>query len=270
MGILARIKKKGRDLQELDRMNSRILHSFHNLRKDLNNQNKWISYLHDMNKNIQVMHQNLHLSPHDLNRSHDEHKKLTVDDISKIKKWINFLYTNQKKQNDDLLRIEAEFREAIEKYSEYILKLHKMIEEKQSPDESELLSKVQELLDKKRSDIDSELKKIEEKLENRLLDRIKDVVKADEPSLLPDNPKRSVDLTNPEQKLLNLLLNEPDPISYAQIAGKTGHSINTIRVVMNSLKKKNLVEEAMIPNGSKLFSAQNKEKIKKLYNLETI
>ncbi len=270
MGILDKITRKGKDLQELDRINSRILHSFHNLRKDIDNQNKWISYLHELNKNMQLSHQNLHISHHNLHKSHNQHKEFTITDISKIKTWINYLYKNQKKQNEDMIRIETQFGEALEKYSEYILKLHKMIEEKQSPDESELLAKVQELLDKKRSDMDSELKSLEAKMEKRLLDRIKDVIDADKPSLSHDSAKRSSDLTNPEQKLLNLLLNEPDPISYSQIAGKTGHSINTIRVVMNSLKKKGLVEEAMIPNGSKLFSAQNKEKIKKLYNLETI
>jgi len=75
-------------------------------------------------------------------------------------------------------------------------------------------------------------------------------------------------LTNPEQKLLNLMLSESDPISYSSVAEKTGNSVNTVRVIMNSLKKRGLVEENVLPSGVKLFSALNKEKIKKLYNIK--
>ena len=75
-------------------------------------------------------------------------------------------------------------------------------------------------------------------------------------------------LTNPEKKLLNFLFNEGDPLSYQQVSVKTGHSINTIRVNMNLLKKKGFVEENMLPSGVKLFTLKNKEKIKKMHNLE--
>jgi len=74
-------------------------------------------------------------------------------------------------------------------------------------------------------------------------------------------------LTSPEQKLLNLMVSESDPVSYSHIAEKTGNSINTVRVIMNNLKKRGLVEEQVLPSGVKLFSATNKEKIKKLYNI---
>jgi len=75
-------------------------------------------------------------------------------------------------------------------------------------------------------------------------------------------------LTNPEQALLNMLFNEDNPLSYEQIASKTGKSINTIRVIMNSLKKEGLIEENMLPSGVKLFNISNKERIKKIYNLQ--
>lgn len=77
-------------------------------------------------------------------------------------------------------------------------------------------------------------------------------------------------MTNPEQKLLNLLMNEADPLTYTKVSQLTGHSINTIRVNMNSLKKKGVVEESTLPSGVKLFSVTNKEKVKKMYNVSVL
>ena len=77
-------------------------------------------------------------------------------------------------------------------------------------------------------------------------------------------------LTNPEQKLLNILFVEQDPVNYSQLSAKTGHSINTVRVNMNFLKKKGFIEENLLPTGVKLFNLKNKERIKKMYNLQHI
>ncbi len=77
-------------------------------------------------------------------------------------------------------------------------------------------------------------------------------------------------MTNPEQKLLNLMISEADPLTYTKISQLTGHSINTVRVTMNTLKKKNFVEESTLPSGVKLFSVTNKEKIKKMYNVQVL
>ena len=76
--------------------------------------------------------------------------------------------------------------------------------------------------------------------------------------------------TQPKQKLLNLLISEADPLTYTKVSQLTGHSINTIRVNMNLLKKKALVEESTLPSGVKLFSVTNKEKIKKMYNVQVL
>jgi biotin operon repressor len=57
------------------------------------------------------------------------------------------------------------------------------------------------------------------------------------------------------------------PISYNDMANSTGHSPNTIKVYINSLKKKGVeFEEIMAPNGTKLYAVPNKQKVKKLYN----
>ncbi len=95
-----------------------------------------------------------------------------------------------------------------------------------------------------------------------------------QPSLIPQQRPEIIysnaPLTNPEQKLLNILFSETEPLSYSVLSSKTGHSINTVRVNMNLLKKKALIEENMLPSGVKLFNLKNKERIKKMYNLQML
>lgn len=258
MGIFDRFKKK--DIDEMASINHRLTRSFQHLKTDLDSQGKWITYLHDMNKK-------LHSSVKDLHGSHKSHKDTTESDVKKIKKWINYLYDNQKKQSKDLDVIEKAMQKSLERYNDHIIKLYKKFEEMALPDEEQLISKVQELLDGKRKEIDDDFSKIKDEINSVFEAKLNEIQSIEFPQGID---VKDIGLTNPEQKLLNLLLDEPDPISYSQIASKTGHSVNTIRVIMNTLKKKGLVDEVTIPNGSKLFNAKNKEKIKKLYNIESL
>lgn len=78
------------------------------------------------------------------------------------------------------------------------------------------------------------------------------------------------DLPNPLKLLLNFLISTGEPMSYQQIAEKMGKSKITVRVNMSWLKKRGLVEEYSTPNGTKLFSASNRERVKKLYNVQVL
>lgn len=77
-------------------------------------------------------------------------------------------------------------------------------------------------------------------------------------------------LPTPLQKLLAFLITAGEPMTYEQIAARTGKSKTTIRVDMNRLKNYDCIEEYSTPSGTKLFAAKNSEKIKKLYNIETL
>jgi len=77
-------------------------------------------------------------------------------------------------------------------------------------------------------------------------------------------------LTNPLKQLLNFMIAANDPISYDVISQKMGKSKVTIRVNMNRLKRRGLVEEFTTPQGSKLFAVKNAEKVKKLYNVQSV
>ncbi len=74
-------------------------------------------------------------------------------------------------------------------------------------------------------------------------------------------------LTKSEAKILGKLFEATTPMSYNDLAYSTGHSPNTIKVYVNSLKKKGVKFESIdAPNGCKLYAIPNKEKVKKLYN----
>lgn len=78
------------------------------------------------------------------------------------------------------------------------------------------------------------------------------------------------ELPNPLKNLLNLMIAMGEPVSYELVSEKTGKSRITVRVNMNRLKRRGLVEEFTTPKGTKLFAVKNSEKIKKLYNVEAI
>jgi len=80
----------------------------------------------------------------------------------------------------------------------------------------------------------------------------------------------SKELPNPLKSLLNLMISISEPVTYEQISQRTGKSKITVRVNMNLLKKRGLVEEHNTPSGVKLFTVSNKEKVKTLYNVEMI
>ena len=74
-------------------------------------------------------------------------------------------------------------------------------------------------------------------------------------------------LSNPEKWLMGVLFNAEAPLSYLQLAERTGKSVSTARVYMNQLKTKGFVEESSLPNGIKIFSLKHDAKVKKLYNI---
>jgi hypothetical protein len=57
-------------------------------------------------------------------------------------------------------------------------------------------------------------------------------------------------------------------MTYEAIAKKLGKSLNSVRVYMNSLRsKKQIIDEFLAPNGTKVFSIKNSELVKTLFNI---
>jgi hypothetical protein len=213
-----------------------VVRSFSHIREDIELQKQWIGYL-----------SRLHST---LSQAHHQHRALTQSDLDGLKRWIAHLQTNSKRQEASMAAFEKGLRDTISSYNRHLLFLYRHMRashEREKALRKQIVDEVKALLR-------------EAKTEREAVSQTRTNDKA-----IPTGP--DVSLSNPEQKLLNLMLTVSDPVSYQALAQRTGNSINTVRVIMNALKKRELIEEHILPSGMKLFAARNRERIKKLYNL---
>lgn len=231
-----------------------VSNHFNNIRDDMQLQKRWVDYLHNLSLKLQSQH--------------DDHKSLTQKDIDSLKSWVNHLYSSQKAQENDIKAMENSVEQAISAMTDALSAMSsriEMLENDHKVKHARVVGDVNQMLLKHHD-------KTKEKL-SAIMSHVQDIKVQPTQMIQAPQPTQVIQhspLTNPERKLLNLLLSQPDPISYSKIAGMTGQSINTVRVVMNSLKKKDVIEENTLPSGEKLFSAKNEEKVKKVYNIEHI
>lgn len=257
MGILSLFRPKDESHvihRKLDHFASAIGKHFSSVKSDIELQKKWVDYLHNLSLKLQAQH-------------HD-HKALAENDIKSLKRWVSHLYSAQKKQEDDLIKLHNNISEVIKVFNKSLDAVDsrmKQMELKMDDHKGHIETKVGKIIDDHHSITKERLSSFADELtalKNQPVVQMAPIQSTYDYSFQP--------LTNPERKLLNLLLSLSDPIGYAKIADMTGNSINTVRVVMNSLKKKDVIEENTLPSGEKLFAAKNKEKIKKIYNVAHI
>ncbi len=257
---------------KLHELNSRLMESFSAIKQDISQQAEWIDYLH---KNTQNIH-----------KKHDSHKSEVTVNLNKLNKWVKHLHSSSKSQTENIEALETAMLRAFELYNKHILDLHKKVEMVQPQEvdtdnlKREVVAHIKPLMEAHQNDTKHILRNhLERHTESLITSKIKDFkpkeVIREKPVITPSEPKivhhySNAPLSNPEKKLLTMLFNSSDPLSYQQVSDQTGHSVNTVRVNMNLLKKKNLVEENTLPSGVKLFNISNKEKIKKMYNLQMI
>src|SRR3989338_451881 len=297
MGILNLFSDDEKHLKKIETLKVQLTNSFTNIRKDIELQNKWINYLHQSHSHLKGHHdshkevtakqlENIAAWIKHLNDNTKQHQervetvekhiqkafKLYNDHIREIHKRLNQLVYHQSRQesvnveklkreavNESLLNVENSLSTIKRQFTQELEQLDDLVKKQQQ--------QVHEIIKKELTDMVA------------LADKQKTFIKEEQKHLqpLPQQitqqyiPSYSYNLlTNPEKKLLSILFNEQEPLSYESISNKTGHSINTVRVNMNILKKKGFIEEHMLPSGVKLFVLNNKEKIKKMYNLEVI
>lgn len=240
MGVLSRLfRGKSRSIhQKLDHFSRSLVGHFNNLKDDFEMQKKWVQDLHNYFSR--------------LHNDHHNHRTVTENELNNIKSWVNHLYQQQSKQEKDLRAMEKNISELISVVGEAFNDVHSRVERVEKAHKEKhtgMLEHVKKMVQEHKA-LEAPPKQQEEQPQESLM--------------------QSHSLTNPENKILNLLLTESDPIGYNKIAEKTGKSINTVRVVMNSLKKKGFVEENILPSGEKLFNAKHKERIKKMYNISQV
>jgi len=257
MGIFGIFKKK-EDAHivhdKLTHFKGAVLQSFAHLRRDMDVQKQWVNYLN-----------NIHTV---LKSAHDKHRELTNKDFSDLKNWIRHLNTNARRHEDNMKSLEKNLKSAMNSYNKHMVELYNRMHKSQTREvvmRKEILSEVKQLIQEKHKESHDS---IEGHVKAHVEKQVSKHISARMQKITPEVKVNTANLTNPEQKLLNLLMAESDPVSYSHIAEKTGNSINTVRVIMNNLKKRGLIEEHTLPNGTKLFNSTNKEKIKKLYNID--
>jgi hypothetical protein len=215
-----------------------------NIKDELKKQDTWIRYLHNYSKDI-------HKYASYINESNSKHKKEMVSELSRISEWIAYLHESNTSIKQEVSVLKTELKKALRNDFELY---HKTLEQ---------------------------YLKLRFEEEHTKKEELKNLILAELRSAQPVNntnntkPVTSImhynaesDLTNPEKTLLNLLFNESKPMTYEAIAGKMNKSVNSVRVYMNSLRaKKQIIEEFLAPNGSKVFSIKNSELVKTLFNI---
>lgn len=217
----------------LEQMNSGLVSAFTKIKEDLHMQKRVLTDLHE---------------------NHHVFKKHTSINHQRIADWIKHFDASISKLDQDVRVLENRLNDDFEKLSTASLNLFQEAYAKNIKDaqavKKEILKEVEVFLNESKH-------KQGEKTNIANVSNVKPVMQ--EPYF--DS------LSNPEKWLVGVLFNAENPLSYSQIAERTGKTLNTIRVYMNQLKIKSFIDESTLPNGVKLFSLRHKAKVKKLYNL---
>jgi hypothetical protein len=189
----------------------------------------------------------------DLYEHHHGFRYTTSLNHQRIADWIKHFDTSIRRLEQDTKVFEKRFNESFEALSTASLNLFKEAYAKNIKDVQVIKKEV--------------LKEVEVFLSQNKLKPADNAVNVSNVKPIMPEPGSFDALSNPEKWLVGVLFNADTPLSYSQIAQRTGKTINTVRVYMNQLKFKGFVDESMLPNGVKLFSLKHKAKVKKLYNL---
>jgi hypothetical protein len=218
---------------QLEQMNSGLASAFSKIKDDLLVQRKALQDIHDQHRGF---------------------RKNTSLNHQRIADWIRHFDESIKRLDKDIAVLEKRINEEFDALSTASLNLFKDAYAKNIKDvqaiKKEILKEVEVFMS-------------ESKQKPKETDNVNNVINVNKVT-----PEPFFDsLSNPEKWLVGVLFNAETPLSYSQIAERTGKTLNTIRVYMNQLKFKGFVDESSLPNGVKLFSLRHKAKVKKLYNL---
>ncbi|MBU1322287.1 MAG: hypothetical protein KKF46_08085 [Nanoarchaeota archaeon] len=223
---------------KLEQMNSGLVSAFSRIREDLASQKKFLE---------------------DMYEQHHGFKGSTTLNHQRIADWIHHFDKSIIHLEKNVMVLEKSIREDFQNLTSTSLNLFKEAYAKNIKD---VKAVKQEIL----KEVEVFMKDYEEKQQIKLKANVDNVDNVSNVKKIMPEPHYD-GLSNPERWLVGVLFNADNPLSYSQIAQKTGKTINTVRVYMNQLKFKSLVDESTLPNGIKLFSLQHKAKVKKLYNL---
>lgn len=197
---------------------------------------------------------------HDLNENHDGFKRTTSLNHQRIADWITHFDGSIRRLENDMRFLEKKIQTDFDKITTTSLNLFQEAYSKNIKDveavKKEILKEV-EVFIRENKHKQSQTQSQAPVINVNNVDNVRNIT-----------PETSFEaLSNPEKWLAGVLFNIEAPLSYTQIAERTGKTINTVRVYMNQLKLKGFIDESTLPNGTKIFSLRHKAKVKKLYNL---
>ncbi|MFA6088519.1 MAG: hypothetical protein WC755_01520 [Candidatus Woesearchaeota archaeon] len=196
-----------------------------------------------------------------------------------VSKWINHLHVTD--------------REIHQKHNEmvnYLHHMHKFVQDLSK--ENELLRRRMQEIEQKNISRDEVHHIVNSKeiaidtrhIENNIVERLKEAQKPQEvvqnvkksEEIIEKVPKTETSVPNQElsysEKLvMNVLFGADSPLSYEAIGSRLNKKAGTIKVYINDLKRKGIdLEEFNGPSNVKLYALANKEKVNKLYNMNSI
>ncbi|MFP4117811.1 MAG: helix-turn-helix transcriptional regulator [Candidatus Woesearchaeota archaeon] len=116
-------RKEEKMSKELTSLKSNVLQSFRHIKKDMDEQKRWIEFLHSNHKELKDGHSVLH-------DKHNHHQEVHAKDIDNINRWVNHLHEVSKDQEKYMKDLEKSITMAFERYNKYLVDLYRIIAEK--------------------------------------------------------------------------------------------------------------------------------------------
>lgn len=262
--------------RELSHVKENVVRSFSNIKKDMEDQKKWIDHLHSNHKQIDSLYSLLH-------DKHNHHQKIHVRDIDNINRWIAHLNETSKKQEGALKELETNISLAFDKYNKYLIDIYRVVVDMKSKTPIQNLdahgrahSRLQTRLDAqdelgRGESYDGVITKTGSELNSipvAVSDRKGAALKETKDVKAPLEHYSNV-LTRSEKNILAELCNTSHKLSYKDLAVMTGVSSNTVKNHICHIKNKGFpIKETNDRSGVKRYFVQ--DNIKKVLLSKTM
>ncbi|MFW6230654.1 MAG: hypothetical protein ACOC32_01375 [Nanoarchaeota archaeon] len=229
--------------KDLEKLKDNIAYSFSNMKGDIEEQKKWINYLHTNHKDLHASHQVLH-------GKHDHHQKIHHTDITNINRWIQHLHDTSRKQEEALQNLENNISQAFDKYNKYLVDLFRVVNDLSTTKQQttiDVQTRPETRLDAQES-------------ASHMQDYNSSMIFEDEK---PPIEHYATILTRAEKNVLAELVNTSQKLSYKDIAMVSNLSANTVKNHVCHIKNKGFpIKELTDRNGIKRYFVP--ENIKKV------
>ena len=265
---LIRSRKDDSLKRELSHVKENVIHSFSNIKKDIQEQKKWIDHLHSNHKQIDSLYSLLH-------DKHNHHQKIHARDVDNINRWISHLSETSKKQDAALKDLEANISLAFDKYNKYLIDIYRVVVDMKSGNNTQNLDDHGRVYGRLQTRLDDQNRlESKENYDSVITPASADKVSKATKKKDTNDEKAPLEhysnvLTRSEKNILAELCNTSHKLSYKDLAVMTGVSSNTVKNHICHIKNKGFpIQETNDRSGVKRYFVQNN--IKKVLLSKTI